>query len=217
MRFLNQFKNFVIVKPQAKRRVITGSDRIGFVGFHDHAFVISPLANVGDPKLQQRALVLHTKPNGATNVTDGLRKSVNLLRNSPKGVLKRIWLLSDGEANIEQDRIFSVVADARRHYININTIGFGDSFDGKLLCRIAKSTHNGRFFSVRNLRQLTAVLLADAKKNPLVTRRQHRAENTVLAIDCSISMNGAMENTTKIRVVEEAVLQLLLYKQRLFS
>lgn len=219
MGFFSQFKNFVVVKPQEQqRRIITGSDQIAFVGFHDRAFVVSALAKPGEPKLQQRALQLHAKVSGSgTNIADGLRKSIALLKNSPRGVLKRIWLLSDGEPNIEVNSIFPVLADARRNYINVNTIGFGDSFDENLLRRMAKETHNGRFFSVRNLRQLTAVLLADAKKNPVATRRRHRAENTVLTIDCSPSMNSGMENTTKIRVVEEAVLQLLLYKQRLFS
>lgn len=216
--FKKQFKNLVIVNPSPARRIVTGSDRVALVGFHDRAFVISALAEPGEPKLQQRALQLHARVAGSgTNIADGLRKSISLLRNSPNGVLRRIWLLSDGEPNIEPDAIFPVLADARRSYINVNTIGFGDSFDEKLLRRMAGATHNGRFFSVRNLRQLTAVLLADAKKNPLATRRRHRAENTVLAIDCSISMNWTMENTTKIRVVEEAALQLLLYKQRLFS
>jgi Mg-chelatase subunit ChlD len=223
MRIFNQlkkqFKNVVIVnQPQPKKHIVKGSDQIALVGFHDQAFVISSLAKPGDAKLQQRALQLHTKVAGSgTNITDGLRKAINLLKNSPHGVLKRIWLLSDGEPNRETDRLFAVLADARRNHINVNTIGFGDSFDENLLRRMAKATHNGRFFSVRNLRQLTAVLLADAKKKPVAVRRQHRAENTVLAIDCSISMNWAMENTTKIRVVEEAALQLLLYKQRLFS
>ncbi len=217
-RFKKQFKNFIVVKPPTPRRIVTGSDQIAFVGFHDRAFVISSLAKPGDAKLQQRALQLHTKVAGSwTNISDGLRKSVNLLKNSPSGVLRRIWLLSDGEPNLEVNSIFPIIADARRNYINVNTIGFGDSFDENLLRRMAQATHNGRFFSVRNLRQLTAVLLADAKKNPVAKRRQHRAENTVLAIDCSISMHGMMENTTKIRVVEEAVLQLLLYKQRMFS
>ncbi|HEX8639294.1 MAG TPA: vWA domain-containing protein [Pyrinomonadaceae bacterium] len=219
MAFFNQFKNFVVVKPQTQqRRIVTGSDQIALTAFHDSAFVVSSLAKPSEPKLQQLALQLHTKVSGSgTNITDGLRKSINLLRNSPRGVLKRIWLLSDGEPNRETESLFSILADARRNYINVNTIGFGDSFDENLLRRMAKATHNGRFFSVRNLRQLTAVLLADAKKNPIATRREHRAENTVLCIDCSISMHGAMENTTKIRVVEEATLQLLLYKQRLFS
>ena len=38
-----------------------------------------------------------------------------------------------------------------------------------------------------------------------------------LAIDCSYSMRGVMENRSKIQVVEEAILHLLHFKRRLFS
>jgi Mg-chelatase subunit ChlD len=44
-----------------------------------------------------------------------------------------------------------------------------------------------------------------------------RAETAVLVIDCSGSMAEPMEGRTKIAVVEEAILHLIHYKQRLFS
>lgn len=112
----------------------------------------------------------------------------------------------------------SVIAQAREAYINIMTIGFGDpsAYDENLLRRISDATHRGAFVPVQSLRQLTDALIAsDTGTNR--KRHHHRAETTILCLDCSGSMLGPMEGRRKIDVVEEAVLSLLLYKQRCFS
>ena len=213
------FKNNHRQKPYP-----TGPDKIGIVGFNDSGFVISEPAKAHEHTLQEQSQTLHQFVTGMTNMTDGLQKGVEMCERSPWGALRRIWLLSDGYPNRETDRLMTMVERAKNSYININTIGFGDTYDEKLLCQIATSTHNGKFVPVNSLRELTNALVAHGNngKNNNGGNGNHRMgmrrmETTVLVIDLSGSMRDAMNGKTKVAVVEEAILHLLHYKQQLFS
>lgn len=194
-----------------------GADRIGLIGFHDRGFVIARPADPYAPWLKQRSQDLHNRMGGCTNMTDGLRQAINLLSAVPKGGHRRIWLLSDGRPNKETAGLMNRVDEARRAYININTIGFGDDYDRDLLMQISRSTHNGKFVSVRSLQQLTQALVQTAPPRGNRQPSPHRTETTILCIDLSASMAGSMGAATKVQVVEEAILHLLHYKQRLFA
>ncbi|MHC4176014.1 MAG: vWA domain-containing protein [Planctomycetota bacterium] len=196
---------------------VYGADRIGIVGFHDRGFVIAKPAEPFAPWLLERSQRLQQKVGGCTNLTDGLRRAVEMVRRTPRGILRRIWLLSDGYPNRETSRLAGVVEDARRAWANLNTIGFGDEYDGDLLRRISAATHRGKFVPVRTLRELTDALVIATNGDSGPNRRHHRAETTILAIDLSTTMLDPMEGKTKIAVVEEAVLHLLHYKQQCFS
>jgi Mg-chelatase subunit ChlD len=196
-----------------------GEDLIGLVGFHDQGFVMAKPTSAFSPWLQERTSGLHGKIAGSgTNLAAGLRVALHLVVRAPQGMHRRIWLLSDGYPNREVEGIAPAVAEAVSAWTNINTIGFGDSFDEGLLREIAAGTHHGKFVSVQSLRQLTdAIVIAEGgtarSRNP-----RHRPEMTVFAIDLSGSMTAHMEgHKTRIAVVEEALLHLLKYKQACFS
>lgn len=210
------------VTPSAKRRgpvrKAFGPDRIGIVGFNDMGFVIARPAMAYTAELQARSRNLHRSIRGSyTNIADGLRKSLGLLEKAPAGALKRIWLLSDGYSNKEADRIMDVVEEICIARVNVNTIGFGDSFDERLLKKIAFATHNGKYVRVKTLRNLTdALLLAERIPNGTKLYR-HRMEWTVICVDLSGSMVNPMGCKRKVEIVEEAILRLLHFKQQCFS
>lgn len=206
-------------QPQVPRKIY-GADRVGIVGFNDNGFVIAPPTEPYSASLQMRSRNLHRSVRGSyTNIADGLRKSVSLLRQAPPGALRRIWLLTDGYPNRETDQILPLVRRARQSRININTIGFGNQFDEVLLRRIAGATHNGKFFRVKTLRDLTKALVRGEKGNTEggPNRHHQRQEYTVLCLDLSGSMVNPMGGQRKIEVVEESVLSLLHFKQKCFS
>jgi Mg-chelatase subunit ChlD len=202
--------------PPAYRKKF-GTDYVGLVGFNDSAFVIARPAEVYAAWLQQRAMTLHERVGGHTNIADGLRKANEMLTYAPPGALKRIYLLTDGIPDREVGQIMPMVEQARRAYTNINTIGVGDpeQFDRALLERVAAATHNGRFVSVQSLRELTDALIAGG--NGTTNMRSHRSETAVIVCDCSGSMAHLMDGKSKIAVVEESLLRLLAYKQRMFA
>lgn len=189
-------------------------DRIGLVGFHEHGFVIARPAEPFAPWLVERSQTLRQRLGGRTNIADGLRQALHLLEATPPGIYRKIWLLSDGEPNVEVESLGPLVAACHESRINLNTIGFGDAYDELLLRRLADATHRGKFVPVQGLRELTRTLAeTDLPARP----GPRRAETAVLVIDCSGSMAEPMEGRRKIAVVEEAILHLIHYKQRLFS
>jgi Mg-chelatase subunit ChlD len=194
-----------------------GSDQVGLVGFNTTGFALVPPCTAFDCRLQQAVAALPSHCAGGTNLTAGMRLSLALLRQAPIGYLRRMWLLTDGYPNVDVDGIVPAVTAARAEQVNINTIGFGDSYDRSLLERIAAGTHRGRFVPVQSLRELTYGLLADHRPARAGGRWHHRAEVTVLALDLSPSMLEPMEGRTKLAVVQEAVTRLLAFKQRCFS
>ncbi len=202
--------------PQAPRPAPTlpKPDRIGLVGFHEHGFVIARPAEPFAPWLVERSQTLRQRLGGRTNIADGLRQALHLLESAPPSVYRKIWLLSDGEPNVEVEALGPLVAACHQSRINLNTIGFGDAYDELLLRRLADATHRGKFVPVQGLRELTRAL---AETDLPARSGPHRAETAVLVIDCSGSMAEPMEGRTKIAVVEEAILHLIHYKQRLFS
>jgi hypothetical protein len=195
---------------------VYGTDQIALVGFETTAFVIANPAEPNDPLLLRESQNLHNRLGGSSNVTDGLRKALGLFQGVPPGVLRRVWLLSDGYPNSEVAALDGVLQGLFQARVNVNTIGFGDQFDEALLRRIAGATHRGQFIPVRTLRQLTDALCGSGDRSR-PRRHWHRAETTVLTIDLSGSMSEPTEGRTKIAVVEEAILRLLRYKQEMFA
>jgi Mg-chelatase subunit ChlD len=191
-------------------------DRMGIVGFHDKAFIIAKPAEAHAAWLQERTLKMHERIGGSgTNLTDAIRLSHTMLKSVPRGVYRRIWLLSDGQPNRETDQLMNVVTQIRRDHINLNTVAFGDQCDEALLRRLSAATHNGKFVSVQNLVELTEALAADDSSRP--NRNHHRSETTIFAIDVSPSMTEPMNGKRKIDVVEIAMLELLGWKQKLYA
>lgn len=200
----------------ARVRRVYGADQIGIVGFSDRGFALARPADAFAPSLLECSQKLHERVGGMTNIADGLRQAIGLLEAVRPGMFRRIWLLSDGYPNVEVNAIDCEVQRAQAAGIRICTIGFGDQYDEALLRRISEATR-GRFVAVHLLRQLTEALVRASGQDIGRNRRRHPAETTILVIDLSGSMAEPMEGKTKVAVVEEAVLQLLYYKQRCWS
>ena len=215
-RYTNKQFPFPGRRPFAIRKQF-GPDRIGFVGFHEEGFVIAKPADAFASWLQQRAAALPDRISGScTNLAAGLDMSLAMLRRTPPGVLKRVWLLTDGLPNMDNHRVGQLVRDAKNAHVNINTIAFGDPryCDTRLLRRISSATHNGYYFSIDNLRDLSDALI---RGGGLPKPSSHRSETTILCVDLSGSMLGPMNGHRKIDVVVEAIMALLRYKQQVWS
>jgi len=210
------FQSFLKIE-RTRPKVVHGPDRVGLVGFNDYGFIIAKPTDPHSPQLVQSSQQLHQRIGGrGTNLTDALRKGIQLLHNVPRGVLRRMWICTDGYPNRETNSILHVAEQARQAHININTIGFGDQYDADLLRYISGMTHNGRFVPVRTLRQLSDALIRRGGNN-YNHRGPHRSETTIIAVDLSASMTLPMNGQRKIDVMEEAVLRLLHYKQQCHS
>lgn len=204
---------------------VFGSDHIGIVGFHGTGFVIARPAKPHDGWLQQRIASLPSKlePTG-TNIAAGLRKAIEVFDRMPpelqRGALKRLWVFSDGQPTTEEGSILGLCAQAAQRRININTVGFGDTgeFNETLLKAMAATSHNGKFIRVDDLESLSRALTgAGPKPGQQLRKRHHRMEFTVVAVDCSLSMNEMMRGHRKIEMAAKALCHLLHYKQKVFA
>ncbi len=205
-------------KPTGPSRKIRCADMLSFVVFAERTKTLAPFSSAYDAQVVSAVENIPEAINdigGSTNLTAGLRAAIDLLTTMPRGLLRRIWLLTDGEDNIDSDRLFDEVERARAFHINVNTIGFGDpaNFNESRLREIARRTHNGRYLPVATAQMLGHVL----RSKPTRPTAVHHGEATVYVIDGSGSMLDLMGSKRKIEVVRDTLRELLVYKQKMFS
>jgi Mg-chelatase subunit ChlD len=193
-----------------------GTDLVGVLGFHHIAFPISLPAEPWGDLLTKRVATLPSRVGGkGTNIAAALRHALEMCKKAPAGTQRRIWLLSDGEANQDQAATIPAAQAIAASHINVNTIGFGDAFNSPLLKQIAGTTHNGKAISVASLHEMSEALTRGSRT--IGTKHSHRQEVTIIAVDCSLSMNEPMLGVKKIEVVRQAITDLLKYKARTWA
>ena len=215
----------VVVAPTSKRKAHAAPrsaapagklhcpDRLALVAFDQEARLVAPFMDSFDARFVSAVQALPDQVRGSvTNIAAGLTMANNLLADQHPGLLRRIWLLSDGYPNPAKQPIDSAVSRALAQRTNINTVGIGQpgDFDRFLLERIANRTHNGRFAEAQTVADLGLIFEGAAKRQ---RPGSHRGEATVFVVDVSGSMLGAMGSDRRIDAVRDAMLGLLRYKQ----
>ena len=203
--------------PASLAQAIRCPDILALVAFDHAAHCVTPFVGAFDSAFAEAVQKLPALVrDGCTDMAAGLMLANDLLASQPRGLLRRIWLLTDGYPNPADQPLWPQVERARRQYTNINTVGFGvpGKYDRELLERIAKATHNGRFSEAQTLNRLTAIF-----RDPARPRKpgSHRGEATVFVIDISGSMTSPMGAQRAIDVVVTAMIELIKYKQGMWS
>lgn len=200
--------------PEKSRR-LECPDMIALVGFHHGAVVLSKFVSTHDHAFEEAVARLPQVINNYTNLAAGLRESINLVSKAPRGMRRRIWALSDGQDNVETDKLFGEVRRAAENRININTIGFGlgNGVSPGRLKAVSAGTHNGRYITVESAKRLGKSLRSGLTGPAQV----HQGEATVYCIDLSPSMNDKMGSKSKIEVVRDTMLDLIHYKRLMWS
>jgi len=138
----------------------------GLVGFGDTAFTYQHLTFQFGLILSQGEM-LH--PEGMTNITAGLREGLQMM-SGKFAEKKRMILLSDGQANVEVDRIDHYLSLCREGGVVVDTISFGESADKVRLRDIAQKT-GGIFSDADSVEELQKVY---ARLNYAVRYLEHR-------------------------------------------
>jgi len=113
-------------------------DKLALVSFTDEAQVVLELTKMDDAgKTQAEAALEALRPLNSTNIWDGLYKGLEVLRNGDSDKNSAIFLLTDGQPNIEPPRghlpMLQKYKDEHGLPGIINTFGFGYNLDSKLL------------------------------------------------------------------------------------
>lgn len=200
-----------------KTQGVNCPDLIALITYGDSATVRSRLVSAFDPTFASTIGKLDKITPGYTNTAAGLRAGVDLLSQAPRGLRRRLWLLSDGAANVDVNGINPQVQRARKAWININTVGFGDprEFDERALRAIAAGTHNGKYMEATTAEALSKVFRKAAGRRG---GRFSKGEATAFVIDTSGSMFfQKMNGRSRIEVVKSAMYGLITWKQRVWS
>ena len=210
-------------RPTTRSGKIYCPDRLALVVFDQEARLAAPFMGAFDPRLVDAVQGLPgLVRDSITDIAAGLSMANDLLADQHPGLLRRIWLLSDGYPNPENQPIDRMVSRAIAQRTNINTIGIGlpGGYDRALLERIAARTHNGRFAEAQTAADLNRIFGGAARpRKP----GSHRGEATVFVVDVSGSMRTPMGPpqrmgaTQRIDAVSEAMSGLLRYKQARWS
>ena len=192
-------------------------DMLALVAFDHEARLVAPFSGAFDARFAAAVQDLPQQVRGSiTNIAAGLAMANDLLAQQPKGLLRRIWLLSDGYPNPANQPIDAQIQRAADQHTNINCVGIGmpGGYDRLLLERIAASTRTGRFCEAQ-----TAADLGRAFDGAAQPKRpgSHRGEATVFLVDVSGSMLERMGTARRIDAVAAAMLGLLRYKQARWS
>jgi Ca-activated chloride channel family protein len=122
-------------------RLLGTDDRAGVVAFDSDVELVLDLSrHDADAAI---AKVNAVEGGGMTNLSGGWLKALEMLEGSVRdNALRRIVLLTDGQANVGEtnpDRLCTNTSTARARNVTTSTIGFGDSYDERLLSAMADS------------------------------------------------------------------------------
>jgi Ca-activated chloride channel homolog len=113
-------------------------DEFALISFDDEVRLEAPLAPV-NPSL--RHVIASLRPGGSTNLSGGWLKGLEQLRPAPSEGVRKILLLTDGQANagiIDRSALALLARTAvGGERIGTTTIGIGSDFDEELLTRMA--------------------------------------------------------------------------------
>ena len=132
---------------------LRNDDLFSLVIFDSEAELIIPHRKIGEqnrPQLIQQVRSIQTR--GSTNLTGGWMLGRDEIRHTPKGIPRRILLLSDGCLNqgiTEPAQVREIMSKGYTNEgIRTSCLGFGDHYNEELLADIATATH-GSFYDVK--------------------------------------------------------------------
>lgn len=129
--------------------LVLGSDKVGYVSYSDKAVLVEGLTSSFDAVNQK---IQQTVVSGGTNIGGALKIAYKELKKNGRDNVKHvIILMTDGEANISDDKNFSPNQSALNNSVlakldgmAIYSVGLGSSVDSGLLKSIA--TYPGNYY-----------------------------------------------------------------------
>ena len=188
-------------------------DFVGIIIFGTTATPILSLCNVDNPRAI--AAINNVQANqGCTELGVGMQAAFQMLSGESLALIKRLVIISDGEAT-KTTLIDQITGRCAARHIKIDCISLGEHAGGALLKSLSHKT-KGRFFTAKSLKELKKAVLRGVSKGG-----RHRFRGaTCLLIDASASMNASMpadRSKTRIGACREACRDFIQTQIRLFG
>lgn len=143
---------------------LNNNDRFALVSFADNAIVQSPLVNVSSATRNYlNNVVSSIQASGGTNMGAGLNAALNLLDNNQSERVRKVLLLSDGQANqgiTNPEQLAQIAARATHYGAVLSSIGMGLGFNENLMAKLA-DYGMGHYSYLEDLSGLGAILARD--------------------------------------------------------
>ncbi|MEQ9503399.1 MAG: VWA domain-containing protein [Deltaproteobacteria bacterium] len=153
------------VRRAAKTLVerLADSDQIALVTYASDYAVDLPLTPIGGQRARITRIIDDILDGGGTNLAGGMQAGLDALAKAQGAPVRRLILLSDGNANqgiTDPTSIAEIAASARQKGITISTLGVGLDFNEDLMTLVAQSGAGGYYYA----RNATAVAAAFEKE-----------------------------------------------------
>ncbi|KAK2954800.1 putative von Willebrand factor type A domain protein [Blattamonas nauphoetae] len=141
---------------------LTPRDKLGIVIYDSQVSTLCPLMNVKN-KNEFIKKINTIRPGSCTNLSGGLQAGIELLNTSAAEGTKRIFLLSDGQANegIQTNEGVAAIAGRYRSVgIAVSSIGLGSDYNENMMKAIAESG-GGQYYYVQESKVLPGIFAAE--------------------------------------------------------
>lgn len=116
---------------------LTSEDRLSVVAFDHRAKVLVPNQLISD-RQQIKKQIMELTADGGTSIDEGLRLGIEELAKGKHDTVSQAFLLTDGEnEHGDNDRCLKFAQLAANYNLTLNTLGFGDNWNDKVLEKIA--------------------------------------------------------------------------------
>lgn len=143
---------------------LTASDRFALITFDTTAETVTPLTAMTDTfKSREQRVVQRLEPRGSTNMSGGLELARALLGDQRPGRVRKVLLLSDGEANlgvVDSTGLGNIARTLTAHDTILSTIGMGLGFNEALMASLA-DYGMGHYSYLEQLASLGTILNKD--------------------------------------------------------
>ena len=129
-------------------RRLDPTDQLALVTYDSEVDLLAPLGPVDRDKLDAVIRTIHD--GGSTNLSGGWLKGMEELRRAPDDAIRRVLLLTDGQANagiVDHTQLAQMAGGAAAQGISTTTIGFGDGFDEDLLTAMSDAGRGGAHYA----------------------------------------------------------------------
>ena len=116
---------------------LSPEDRLSVVVFDHRAKVLVPNQLIKDPESIKRQ-IKQLSAEGGTSIDEGLRLGIEELAKGKQNTVSQAFLLTDGEnEHGDNERCLKFAQLAASYNLTLNTLGFGDNWNDKVLEKIA--------------------------------------------------------------------------------
>lgn len=143
-------------------------DRFALVSFSEHAILHSPLVPVDASERENlNGMIDGITAGGGTNLGDGLNSALNIMTGNNSDRVRKVLLLSDGQANrgiTAPDRLAQLAVQLSRSGTVLSTIGMGLDFNETVMTQLADHGM-GHYAFLEDLSGLSQILNTDLNES----------------------------------------------------